>query len=64
MEKSVTDISALKNEHNKETVKYMYADESPTLLSDIINPIILKLTKEDDHRDMANLGPIYSPPHP
>lgn len=43
--------------------KYRYSSDIPVLLYDIINPIILKLTKEEDSIGMAELGPFYSPPH-
>lgn len=36
----------------------MFAEDPPTTLSDVINPIIIpKLTKEGDHPNMLHLGP-------
>ncbi|KAG0822793.1 hypothetical protein G6F16_011166 [Rhizopus arrhizus] len=57
-------IVALKQEHISIKSKYRYNPLKPVLLSNTINPIILKLMKEDDCSGMANLGPMYSPPHP
>jgi hypothetical protein len=62
MEKSVESIVALKKQHDDTKAKYRHSAESPSLLSDFINPIILKLTKEDSS-GIAGLGPVYSPTH-
>ncbi|KAG1133324.1 hypothetical protein G6F37_013304 [Rhizopus arrhizus] len=63
VEEAVDNIVALREEHNIEKSKYRYSSDTPVLLCDIVNPIILKLTKEEDSTGMAELGPFYSPPH-
>ncbi|CEP16965.1 hypothetical protein [Parasitella parasitica] len=63
LEKSISDIISLKQEHEKVNIEQAFSETQSPLLSEIINPIILKLTKEDDHHDMSKLGPNYSPLH-
>ncbi|KAG1449113.1 hypothetical protein G6F46_001409 [Rhizopus delemar] len=63
VQEAVDNIVALREEHNIKMAKYRYSSDIPVLLYDIINPIILKLTKEEDSIGMAELGPFYSPPH-
>ena len=63
MEQAVNNIAECKNEHQEISSKYRYNPEMTTHLGSIINPVILKLTKEEDSVGMGNLGPIYSPPH-
>ncbi|PHZ12770.1 uncharacterized protein RHIMIDRAFT_136848 [Rhizopus microsporus ATCC 52813] len=64
IEESVRNIVVLKEEHDNIKRNYRYSSKRPVLLSEIINPIILKLTQEEDSLGMSKLGPIYSPPHP
>ncbi|KAI8097849.1 uncharacterized protein B0P05DRAFT_601512 [Gilbertella persicaria] len=64
VEESVSSIASLIEEHSTTKAKYRYSNERPVLLNEVISPIILKLTKEDDVHGMLNLGPVYSPPHP
>lgn len=46
----------VKNEHQANCSKFRYNTENYTQLSSIINPIIIKLTKEEDSAGMGNLG--------
>ncbi|ORE05710.1 hypothetical protein BCV72DRAFT_330217, partial [Rhizopus microsporus var. microsporus] len=62
LNESMKNIMALKEEHNTEKTKYRYSSVKPNRLSNIINPIILKLTKEEDYSKMSTLGPCYSTP--
>lgn len=55
---------ALIEEYSIEKAKHRYSSVKPNSLSNIINPIILKLTKEEDYSEMSTLGPCYSPSHP
>ncbi|KAG0945455.1 hypothetical protein G6F57_003976 [Rhizopus arrhizus] len=64
IEKSVESIVALKQDHSQNKAKCRYSSAAPALLSDIVNAIILKLTKEEDGSGIIKLGPLYSPPHP
>lgn len=64
MEKSIEYIVALKEDHMKKKAEYRYSSSVPTVLTDVINPTLYKLTQEEDCPDTNNLGPIYSPPHP
>ncbi|KAG1141016.1 hypothetical protein G6F37_005338 [Rhizopus arrhizus] len=64
IEKSVESIVTLKQDHSQNKAKCRYSSAAPALLSDIVNPIILKLTKEEDSSGIIKLGPLYSPPHP
>jgi hypothetical protein len=63
MEESMGNIIVFKEEHNSIKLNYRYNSERPVLLSEIIGPIILKLTKEV-RLGASKLDPIYSPPHP
>ncbi|KAL7312760.1 hypothetical protein PS15m_008488 [Mucor circinelloides] len=54
---------ALKQQHDANSIEHAFSLDEQQSLSDIVNPIILKLIKEDDHHGMATLGPIYSPSH-
>ncbi|KAG1445994.1 hypothetical protein G6F46_010677 [Rhizopus delemar] len=63
VEEAVDNIVALREEHNIKKTKYRYSSDTPVLLYDIVNPIILKPTKETDSTGMAELGPFYSPLH-
>ncbi|KAG1159851.1 hypothetical protein G6F37_004515 [Rhizopus arrhizus] len=56
IEKSVESIVALKQGHSQNRAKYRRSSAAPALLSDNVNPIILKLTKEEDGSGMASLG--------
>ncbi|KAG1140485.1 hypothetical protein G6F38_009080 [Rhizopus arrhizus] len=56
IEKSVESIVALKQDHSQNRAKCRRSSAAPALLSDNVNPIILKLTKEEDGSGMANLG--------
>jgi hypothetical protein len=62
LEKAVEDIIEVKKDHQINSAKYRYNPQECTQLSAIVNPIILKLTKEDDSEGMGKLGPMYSPP--
>ncbi|KAI7900449.1 uncharacterized protein BX663DRAFT_517665 [Cokeromyces recurvatus] len=62
LEKAVEDIIEVKKDHQINSAKYRYNPQECIQLSAIINPIILKLTKEDDNEGMGKLGPMYSPP--
>ena len=43
---------------------YRYnSDETPRLLSEVINPSIIKLTENEHKKGMDNLGPFDSPEH-
>ncbi|GAA5816115.1 hypothetical protein MFLAVUS_009638 [Mucor flavus] len=64
LNESMINIIALKEEHKTIKSEYRYSSTKPDLLSSTINPIILKLTKEEDYSEMSSLGPCYSPPHP
>ncbi|KAL7325886.1 hypothetical protein PS15p_208310 [Mucor circinelloides] len=63
VEDSISNIMALKQQHDANSIEHAFSLDEQQSLSDIVNPIILKLTKEDDHHGMATLGPIYSPSH-
>lgn len=54
---------SLKKEHQSNSSDCIYNPEKHTRLSDIVNPVIIKLTKEDDGVGFGKLGPIYSPQH-
>lgn len=43
--------------------RYNSAGESPKLLSEIVNPSIIKLTENEHKKGMGNLGPFDSPEH-
>lgn len=63
LEKAIKSIDKIRREHEEVTSKHRYNPELIPHLGDIINPVLLKLTKEDDAVGMGKLGPIYSPPH-
>ncbi|EIE88676.1 hypothetical protein RO3G_13387 [Rhizopus delemar RA 99-880] len=63
LEQAVNHLIDVKKEHQGNISKYRYNPEQFTQLSSIVNPVIMKLTKEEDGAGMGNLGPIYSPPH-
>ncbi|KAG1054981.1 hypothetical protein G6F43_003029 [Rhizopus delemar] len=63
LEQAVNHLIEVKNEHQGNISKYRYNPEQFTQLSKIVNPVIMKLTKEEDGAGMGYLGPIYSPPH-
>ncbi|KAL9542953.1 hypothetical protein MBANPS3_008347 [Mucor bainieri] len=63
VEESVGNIMELKQQHDANSIEHQFSVDEQQSLSDIVNPIILKLTKEDDHHGMAGLGPVYSPSH-
>ncbi|KAG0938477.1 hypothetical protein G6F57_006685 [Rhizopus arrhizus] len=48
LEQAVNNIAECKNEHQEISSKYRYNPEMTTHLGSIINPVILKLTKEED----------------
>ncbi|KAG0747158.1 hypothetical protein G6F57_007947 [Rhizopus arrhizus] len=48
LEKAVSNISILKKEYQSNSNEYIYHPEKCTRLSDIVNPAIIKLTKEED----------------
>ncbi|KAL4214045.1 hypothetical protein AB4K20DRAFT_1973681 [Rhizopus microsporus] len=54
--KYVQDIATVQKEHFKNEAKYWHSHESPALLSDMVNPVSLKLTKEQDSPEIAELG--------
>lgn len=54
---------SLKEEHGDIVKKNRYNLEKLPKLNDIVNPIILKLTKSDDSSGTGSLGPVYSPLH-
>ena len=56
------DIIEVKKYHQINSAKYRYNPQECTQLSAIVNPIILKLTKEDDSEGMGKFGPMYSGP--
>ncbi len=58
LEKAVSNISILKKEYQSNSNEYIYHPEKCTRLSDIVNPAIIKLTKEEDGTSWGNLGPI------
>ncbi|CEG81509.1 hypothetical protein RMATCC62417_15705 [Rhizopus microsporus] len=64
LSESIRSIMSLKEEHSIEKAKRRYSSVKPNSLSNIINPIILKLTKEEDYSEMSTLGFCYSPSHP
>ncbi|KAI9359490.1 hypothetical protein BD770DRAFT_319741, partial [Pilaira anomala] len=61
LENSVENICKLKNEHQANISDCVYNPEKYTRLSDIVNPAIIKLTKEEDSAGLGNLGPMFSP---
>ncbi|KAI7905809.1 uncharacterized protein BX663DRAFT_500982 [Cokeromyces recurvatus] len=63
LEQAVKNIIDIKKEHQENSSKFRYNPESYTQLSSIVNPVIVKLTKEEDSTGMGDLGPMYSPPH-
>jgi hypothetical protein len=64
LEETIENIAVLINEHQAISAEYRYSTHTSPQLNDIVDPIILKLTKEDDSNGMNSLGPIYPPPHP
>ncbi|KAL9553165.1 hypothetical protein MBANPS3_003415 [Mucor bainieri] len=64
LEQTIDDIGTLKREHEEEKTKNIFQEDERATLSDMINPIILKLTKETDDHGMSGLGSNYSPYHP
>ncbi|KAG1468825.1 hypothetical protein G6F56_003613 [Rhizopus delemar] len=63
LENSVDNIHNLKKEHQANSSDCIYNPEKYTRLSDIVNPVIIKLTKEEDSVGLGNLGPMFSPQH-
>lgn len=53
-------IGQLKEEHAEALRTYRYSICPVPTLKELINPIILKLTQEEDSVGMANLGPFYN----
>ncbi|KAL9537500.1 hypothetical protein MBANPS3_011728 [Mucor bainieri] len=64
IEESINNIIELKQQHGTNSIEQAFSEDKQESLSDIVNPIILKLTKEEDHHGMSNLGPNYSTVHP
>ncbi|CAO3588644.1 unnamed protein product [Absidia cylindrospora] len=59
---SILNITNLRQNHiinNRSASRYN--KHSPPLLTEIINPPIIKLVQHDDSKGMADLGPFYSP---
>ncbi|KAI8094450.1 hypothetical protein BDF21DRAFT_436294 [Thamnidium elegans] len=63
LEQSVVNMACLKEEHQNVLKKNRHNLEKLPKLNNIVNPIILKLTKNEDSNGMSSLGPIYFPPH-
>ncbi|KAI8069787.1 uncharacterized protein B0P05DRAFT_474670, partial [Gilbertella persicaria] len=55
----IENIVVLKDQHAKTKAGHRYLDRPGANLSDLVNPIILKLIKEEDNLGMAHLEPIY-----
>ncbi|RCH88661.1 hypothetical protein CU098_005447, partial [Rhizopus stolonifer] len=52
LEELVENIIELKKDHKSKLASYRYNAKSPASLQDIVRPIILKLTKDEDSSDM------------
>ncbi|KAI8346388.1 hypothetical protein EDC96DRAFT_521552 [Choanephora cucurbitarum] len=63
LQKSIENILVLKQKHCEAKASCRYSVKQVVNLSDLVSPIILKLTKEKDSTGMADLGPKYSPLH-
>ncbi|KAI8334044.1 hypothetical protein BD560DRAFT_451256 [Blakeslea trispora] len=63
LQKSIENILVLKQKHCEAKASCRYSVKQVVNLSDLVSPIILKLTKEKDSTGMADLGPMYSPLH-
>jgi len=64
LEESLDAVKNIQNSHkiNRKNSRYN-SGENPKLLSQIINPDIIKLTENDHKKGMADLGPFDSPEH-
>jgi hypothetical protein len=62
LDEAVFSIIALRNSHDEIKKEYRYST-APTLLTELVNPVILKLSEKDHSAGMGNLGPIFSPEH-
>ncbi|ORE06087.1 hypothetical protein BCV72DRAFT_208090, partial [Rhizopus microsporus var. microsporus] len=60
LDQSVEDILSVREEHLENAANCRYAKEKPASLRESIDPIIMKLTYEEDSSGMCDLGPIYS----
>ncbi|PHZ11008.1 uncharacterized protein RHIMIDRAFT_293200 [Rhizopus microsporus ATCC 52813] len=57
-------IKKIQSSHKDNRKKSRYnSEETPRLLSEIINPSIIKLTENDHKKGMTDLGPFDSPEH-
>ncbi|KAF1804089.1 hypothetical protein FB192DRAFT_1088317 [Mucor lusitanicus] len=56
VEESISNIMALKQQHNVNSIDYAFSLDEQQSLSDIVNPIILKSTKEDGHHNINRLA--------
>ncbi|CAO3640887.1 unnamed protein product [Mucor hiemalis] len=63
LNQAVQNIVAVQNEHKDNSSKYHHNPEDFNSLSNIVNPVIMKLTKLEDGTGMSSLGPNYSPLH-
>ncbi|CEG74360.1 hypothetical protein RMATCC62417_09595 [Rhizopus microsporus] len=64
LEETLDTIKKIQSSHKDNRKKSRYnSEETPKLLSEIINPSIIKLTGNDHKKGMADLGPFDSPEH-
>ncbi|KAG1183379.1 hypothetical protein G6F36_008492 [Rhizopus arrhizus] len=64
LEETLDTIKKLQISHKDNRKKSRYnSGETPKLLSEIINPSIIKLTENEHKKGMADLGPFDSPEH-
>ncbi|ORY97066.1 hypothetical protein BCR42DRAFT_430472 [Absidia repens] len=58
---SIQNIAHIRQNHISNRTSSRYKKRSPPLLTEIINPPIIKLMQNEDIKGMADLGPFYSP---
>ncbi|KAI9258436.1 hypothetical protein EDC94DRAFT_521959, partial [Helicostylum pulchrum] len=63
LEQAVKNVIIVKDEHEKNRSTFRYNPEEYPQLSNIVNLVIIKLTKEEDASGMSRLSPMYSSPH-
>jgi hypothetical protein len=59
LDETISIVQKLKEEHAKALPKYRYAVCTVTTLKEAVNPIILKLSQEEDNTGMADIEPFY-----
>ncbi|KAI9276275.1 hypothetical protein BY458DRAFT_488889 [Sporodiniella umbellata] len=61
LENSVDIIYNFRKEHQVNSLNCIYNPKKYIRLGDVVNPVIIKLTKDKDSAGLGNLGPMLSP---